>query len=594
MLKSRLLMKLAVILAVVPIGGALANQELLYLQQDAAQWAMSSKTYNGWRYSPLNQINTGNVRNLRVAWTFALGIQDDGVEGEPLVVGNTMYIVSPWPHQVYALDLTQDGTIKWMYEPKLDEKYKAVTCCGLMERGWSYADGKLIFNTVDGQTIALDARTGKEVWKTQVGELAKQEAMTAPPLIVGNNVIVGMAGGEFGNRGWVTALDLKTGQRKWRAYSTGPNEEMLIGPRFKPFYDQDKVPNPGVSTWFGDSWPRGTATTWGYMTYDPELNLFYYGTSNGGPWNPKYRRDPNDPDPRKWSNKYVASVLARDATTGELVWAYQFTPQEMWDYDEIAENILVDLRIGGQVRKALVHVGRNGFFFVLDRTTGELLSATPYTHVNWATGYDLKTGFPLYNPDKIHKGTGVVIQDICPNLIGGKNFQPASYSPRTGLFYFTATNLCMDQEPLDVEYKPGERYVGMRNVHKPSPAGDHRSELIAWDPINQRRAFTIKEPFNNRSGTMVTAGDLVFYGTVDGWFKALNARTGEVLWQFRTGAGTFANPMTYLGPDGKQYVALLVGAKGQGNRPVDQDDVFNGLIGKYSRRGNVLFVFSLP
>jgi len=586
--------KLLAGLGIALASGALANQELQFLQQDPGQWVFTSRTYDGWRYSPLNQINTLNVRNLRVAWTFALGIQEDGVEGEPLVVGNTMYIVAPWPHQVYALDL-RDGSIRWMYQPQLNDAAKPVTCCGLMERGWAYVDGKLIFNTVDGQTIALDALTGKEVWKTQVGDISKQEVMTAPPLVAGENVIVGMAGGEFGNRGWVTALDLKTGQIKWRAYNTGPAEEMLIGPRFRPFYDQDKVPNPGVTTWYGDSWQRGTATTWGYMTYDPELNLFYYGTSNGGPWNPKYRVDPNDPDPTKWSNKYVASVLARDATTGELIWAYQFTPQEQWDYDEVGPFLLVDLPIGGQVRKTIIYPARNGFFFVLDRVTGELLSATPYMPVTWASGYDLKTGFPIYNRAKMHSYTPGLIQDICPSLVGGKNFQPPSYSPRTGLIYFISANLCMDQEALDVEYKPGERYVGMRNIYKPSPAGDHRSELIAWDPLNARRIFTVREPFYNRAGTLVTAGDLVFYGTADGWFKAVHARTGEVLWQFRTGAGTYANPMTYLGPDGKQYVAILVGSKAAiGDRAIDQVDVREGLVSKYQRRGNFLFVFSLP
>ncbi|WP_460331215.1 PQQ-dependent dehydrogenase, methanol/ethanol family [Thermus oshimai] len=575
-------------------GGALANPELLFLQQDPAQWAFTSRTYNGWRYSPLNQIHTGNVRNLRVAWTFALGIQEDGVEGEPLVVGNLMFVVAPWPHQVYALDL-RDGSIRWIYEPKLNDAAKAVTCCGLMQRGWAYADGKLIFNTVDGQTIALDAQTGKEVWKTQVGDIGKQEVMTAPPLVAGNNVIVGMAGGEFGNRGWVTALDLKTGQIRWRAYSTGPNEEMLIGPRFKPFYDQDKVPNPGVSTWFGDSWQRGTGTTWGYMTYDPELNLFYYGTSNGGPWNPKYRVDPSDPDPTKWTNKYVASVLARDATTGELIWAYQFTPQEQWDYDEVGPFLLVDLRIGGQVRKALLYAARNGFFFVLDRTTGEVLSATPYTLVNWASGYDLRTGFPIFDRAKMHIYTRGLIQGICPAWIGGKNYEPPAYSPRTGLVYFTTANLCMDQEALDVEYKPGERYVGMRQVAKLSPTGNHRAEFVAWDPVNQRRIFTIKEPSFVRSGVLATAGDLVFYHTLDGWFKAVHARTGEVLWQFRTGSGSYANPITYLGPDGKQYMAVLVGSKAAvANVPIDQEDVRYGFVGKYQRRGNYLFVFSLP
>ncbi|WP_084542176.1 PQQ-dependent dehydrogenase, methanol/ethanol family [Calidithermus chliarophilus] len=582
--------------AVSLLGWAMANPELVSLQRDQGQWVMTGRSYDGLRYSPLSQINTLNARRLQVAWTFALGVQQDGVEGEPLVIGDTMYIMAPYPNQVYALDLRpgREGVIKWMYEPKQNEKAIPVTCCGLMSRGWSYAQGKIIIATLDGQLIALDAKTGKEVWKAQNGDIEKQEVQTAPAIIAGNTVIVGMAGGEFGNRGHVTGYDLATGQRKWRGYSMGPDADMLIGPNFKPFYPDDQVKSPGTATWFGDSWQRGTGTTWGYITYDPELNLIYYGTSNGGPWNPKYRRDPNNPDPFVWSNKYVASVLARNPDTGELIWAYQFTPQEQWDYDEVGDMNLVDLNIGGQTRKALVHAGRNGFFFVLDRATGELLSAKPYVETNWASGYDLKTGRPVFNKDKLLV-PGQVIKDICPYLIGGKNFQPASYSPRTGLFYFTTVlNICMDQEAIDVDYKPGERYIGVRSTAKFLSAANVRSALMAWDPVNQREAWSVKEPFHNRSGTVVTAGDLVFYGTVDGYFKAVHARTGQVLWQFRTGAGTYANPMTYLGPDGKQYVAILVGSKGFGNRAIDLDDVGNGTVGAFQRKGNFLFVFHVP
>jgi PQQ-dependent dehydrogenase (methanol/ethanol family) len=589
------MLRLVLALVMFAASWGLANPELLNLQKDQGQWVMPGRTYDGLRFSPLSQINTQNVRRLQVAWTFALGVQQDGVEGEPLVIGDTMYVMAPYPNQVYALDLRKgrEGVIKWLYEPKQDDKAIPVTCCGLMSRGWSYADGKIIIATLDGQLIALDAKTGKEVWKVQNGDLNKAEVTTTPAIIAGNTVIIGMAGGEYGNRGHVTGYDLATGQRKWRAYSMGPDEDMIIGPKFKPFYPQDQIKAPGVSTWFGDSWQRGTGTTWGYISYDPELNLIYYGTSNGGPWNPKYRRDPNNPDPTVWSNKYVASVLARNPDTGELIWAYQFTPQEQWDYDEIGDMNLVDLRINGQMRKALVHAGRNGFFFVLDRTTGELLSAKPYVQTNWASGYDLKTGFPIYNKDKLLV-PGQVVKDICPYLIGGKNFQPTSYSPRTGLFYFlTTTNICMDQEAIDVEYKPGDRYIGVRSTAKLASAANVRTALMAWDPVNQREVWSVKEPFRTLAGTLTTAGDLVFYPTNDGYFKAVNARTGEVLWQFRTGTGSQANPMTYLGPDGRQYIALLVGSKAIGTRAIDLDDAGTGAIGAYQRKGNFLFVFGL-
>ena len=590
------MLRLVLALVMVAASWGLANPELLNLQKDAGQWVMPGKTYDGLRYSPLGQINTANVKRLQVAWTFALGVQQDGVEGEPLVIGDTMYIMAPYPNQVYALDLRKgrEGVIKWLYEPKVNDKAIPVTCCGLMSRGWSYADGKIIIATLDGQLIALDAKTGKEVWKVQNGDLDKAEVTTTPAIIAGNTVIIGMAGGEYGNRGHVTGYDLATGQRKWRGYSMGPDADMLIGPKFKPFYPQDQIKSPGVSTWFGDSWQRGTGSTWGYISYDPELNLIYYGTSNGGPWNPKYRRDPNNPDPTVWSNKYVASVLARNPDTGELIWAYQFTPQEQWDYDEIGDMNLVDLNINGKMRKVLIHAGRNGFFYVLDRATGELLSAKPYVQTNWASGYDMKTGFPIFNKDKLLV-PGQVVKDICPYLIGGKNFQPTSYSPRTGLFYFlTVTNICMDQEAIDVEYKPGERYIGVRSTAKLASAANVRTALMAWDPVNQREVWSVKEPFRTLAGTLTTAGDLVFYPTNDGYFKAVNARTGEVLWQFRTGTGSQANPMTYLGPDGRQYIALLVGSKSIGTRAIDLDDAGTGAIGAYQRKGNFLFVFGLP
>ncbi|MDX2006855.1 MAG: PQQ-binding-like beta-propeller repeat protein, partial [Meiothermus sp.] len=307
------------------------------------------------------------------------------------------------------------------------------------------------------------------------------------------------------------------------------------------------------------------------------------------------RRDPNNPDPLTWTNKYVASVLARNPDTGELIWAYQFTPQEQWDWDEMGPFSLLDLRINGRMRKVMVHAGRNGFFYVVDRTTGELISAEKYIpQTNWASGYDLKTGFPIFNKDKL-QAPNSTIKDICPHLIGGKNFQPISYSPRTGLFYFlTQTNLCMDQETFDVDYKPGDRYIGIRSTAKLATPANERTRLMAWDPVRQKEAWSIPEPFRTLAGTVATAGDLVFYPTVDGFFKAAHARTGQLLWQFRTGAASLANPMTYLGPDGKQYVAVLVGSKGIGTRAIDLDDAAQGPIGAYQRKGNFLFVFSLP
>jgi PQQ-dependent dehydrogenase (methanol/ethanol family) len=427
-----------------------------------------------------------------------------------------------------------------------------------------------------------------------MGSLAKGETITMAPIVVKGKVIVGSSGGEMGVRGWIAAIDLASGKQVWRAYNVGPDSDMKVGPRFKPFYAADRGANLGVSSWPGDSWKIGGAAVWGWISYDPELNLIYHGTSNPGPWNGNQR--PGD-------NKWSAAIIARDADTGEMVWAFQPTPHDIWDYDAVNENILVDLPIGGTTRKALVHFDRNGFAYTMDRATGEVLVAKPFVPMNWSSGVDLTTGRPAVNVDKA-TAQGKNVKDICPSLEGGKNQQPAAFSPKTGLFYVPTNNLCMDFEGREVTYIAGTPYIGGSAPEKGGPGG-YKGEFMAWDAVAGKKVWGIEEPYPVWSGVLATAGNVVFYGTLDGWFKAVDARNGRVLYQFKAGSGIVGAPITYTGPDGKQYVAVYSGIGGDmglliagdvaANLPFDVRERGTTLpdLARYTSWGGMLFVFSL-
>jgi PQQ-dependent dehydrogenase (methanol/ethanol family) len=423
----------------------------------------------------------------------------------------------------------------------------------------------------------------------------KGETLTGAPLAVKDKVIVGNSGGELGVRGYVVALDAKTGKELWRAYNTGPDTEVKIGASFKPFYEKDRGKDLGVSTWPPDQWKLGGSTVWGWLTYDPETNLFFYGTGNPGVWNP---------DLRAGDNKWSCAILARDADTGELKWAYQATAHDAWDYDEIMENILVDMSYGGRMRKLLIHPGRTGFVYILDRETGELLSAETFQPTNWATGYDLKTGKPNEDPSKrTHFGT--VTNNICPSSTGAKDVIPSAFSPRTGLLYIPAHNTCMNYEAIEANYIAGTPYLGA-DVKMFRGPGEYQGELVAWDVANNRKVWGVKESaLPVYSGALATGGDLVFYGTMDGWFKALDARTGQELWKFHTSSGIVGNPVTYLGPDGKQYVVIYSGVGGWMGAvafpEISEDDSYAALgvvgamkdIKKMTAPGSSVYVFGL-
>src|SRR4026209_2464636 len=500
--------------------------------EEDKQWTMPNKNYASTRYSSLAAINTENDKTPQAAWTLSTGVLR-GHEGEPLVVGSTMFVHTPFPNIVYALDLSKEGApVKWKYVPKQDAKVIPIACCDTVNRGVAYSNGKIFLNQLDTNTVALDAETGKELWKVKQGDYKQGQTVTSAPMVVKDKVISGISGGEFGVRGFVTANDINTGKQIWRMYSTGPEAEVGFA--------------GSVETWKGEEWERGGGTTWGWYSYDPELNLFYYGTGNPGSWNP---------DQRPGDNKYSMTIFARDPDTGKAKWAFQKTPHDAWDYDGINENVLVDLNIRGQMRKALVNFDCNGFSYTLDRATGELLKADPFVTVNWAKSIDLKTGKPVEDPEKRTSATKNT-KDICPSAMGGKNQQPVAFSPRTGLFYVPSNNLCMDYEGVEVKYQAGQPYVGAIVVSKAGPGG-HRGEFMAWDPVNGKKVWGIKEQLSASGGALSTAGDIVFYGTMEGWLKAVDAKTGDVLWKFKTPSGIIGNPMTYTGPDGKLNVAGL-------------------------------------
>jgi lanthanide-dependent methanol dehydrogenase len=561
---------------------------------DDGQWTMPGRNYQATRYSELTQINADNVKDLKVAWTFSTGV-NRGHEAAPLVVGDTMYVITPFPNILYALDLNNSGAVKWTYKPQPASAAQGVACCDTVNRGCVFSNGKIYFNTLDDFTVCVDAASGKEVWKTKVGEINHGESMTMAPLVVKNKVFVGNSGGEFGVRGWLKALDANDGKVAWTAWSTGPDSDVLIGPDFKPFYQKEKGKDLGVTTWPPNRWQIGGGTVWGWVTYDPESNLIFYGTGNPGVWNPELR--PGD-------NKWSCGIFARDADTGMARWFYQLNPHDLFDHDAVNENLVLDLPINGQTRKVLLAAQRNGMVYIFDRMTGEVLSADPFVRITSSFGVDLKTGKLKENPEKEPR-TGITIHDIAPASPGGKDWQPCAWSPRTNLLYIPHQNLAMDYQGTEANYIEGTPYVGM-NVKMYANGGENRGEFCAWDPFQRKKVWAIQEDLPVWSGTVATAGDVTFYGTMDGWFKCVNAKTGEVIWKFKCGSGIIGQPVTYKGPDGKQYVAILSGVGGWSGAIVagglDPKDPTGALgfvnamkdLPQKTTKGGMLYVFALP
>jgi PQQ-dependent dehydrogenase (methanol/ethanol family) len=559
------------------------------------EWPSAARDPANTRFSPLADITADNVGALQPAWSWVTGSLK-GHEAAPLVVDGTMYVVLPYPNQLVALDLAKPGTVRWTYDPAPAPAAQGVACCDVVNRGAAYERGTLFYNTLDAHTVAVDARTGREKWRTRLGDIRKGESMTMAPLVAKGRVIVGVSGGEFGVRGWAAALDAATGRLAWRAYSTGPDREVLIGDGFRPWYAQDRGTDLGVRTWPPGAWQVGGGGIWGFISYDAELDLLYYGTANPGPWAPSQR--PGD-------NKWTSGIFARDPATGAARWFYQFSPHDLYDWDGVNENVLVTLPLGGEPRRVLLHPDRNGFLYVIDRATGEVLSTGKYfPHGNAMLGVDLASGRPTMNPRK-GPVPSRVIRDVCPAAPGAKDWNPSAWSPRTGLLYIPHNNLCMDMQELSANYIAGTPYVGTKHKYVPGPGG-HAGYVTAWDPVRQAAAWRIPEEFPVWSGALVTAGDVMFYGTMDGWFKALDARTGRELWRHRLPSGIVSQPVSYRGPDGKQYVAVLSGVGGWAGAIVSNDldprdslagngwGAATGSLRNRVRKGGALHVFALP
>ena len=537
----------------------------------AQNWSVYGGDAGNTRYSKSTQINAGNVSKLKVQWALQLGT-NRSQESTPILVGDTLFVTSSFgPKNTFAVD-AKTGQVKWTYQPDIPKGIEQYACCDVNNRGVAHADGKIFVGRLDAHVVALDAKSGKELWKTQIVDYTQGSVITSPPTLVKNLVITGFGGGEYGVRGSIVALDQTTGKEVWRTQTIPQAGE------------------PNGDTWKGDSGKLGGAVAWHIGSYDPKLNLVYYGTSNPAPWSAAVRGNDSS-DIGKFSNLYSASVLALNADTGKITWHYQFTPHDAWDYDGVNELVFADLPVEGKKVPVIMQANRNGFFYVIDRANGKLISAKQYIEgVNWATGIDMKTGTPIEAAGNAKRpGMKRKASDICPNLIGGKNWMPMSYSAQTGLVYIPTMNLCMDLEGIQADYKRGAFFLGVNfDLGKVGPGG-HMGGVKAWDPVKQQQVWFNKQELPFNGGMMTTAGGLLFHGDIKGMFHATDAKTGKELWKFNTGSGITAAPMTYT-LDGKQYVAVVSGR-------TQSIPAFFGALGEKmvgaSPEGGTLYVFAL-
>lgn len=587
---------------------ALANQDVKRNTSSPENWATQLGDYAATRYSKLDQINTANVKDLRVAWQFSTGVLR-GHEGSPLVIGSMMYLHTPFPNNVFALDLDHEQRIVWKYAPKQAPSVAAVMCCDTVSRGLEYAENTVVLYQADTTVVALDAATGKLKWKALNGDPKLGETGTSAPMIIGDKVIVGNSGSEYGIRGHVTAYRLKDGKKVWRAYSMGPDVDILVDPEKTMSLGKPVGKDSSIKTWTGDQWKIGGGATWGWFSYDPALNLVYYGTGNPSTWNPVQRAGP---DGRRVDQKWSMTIFARNPDTGMAAWAYQTTPFDEWDFDAVNEMILVDaMSIKGARRNVLVHFDRNGFAYTLDRATGEPLLAEPFDdRLNWSSGVSLDKSSPGYGRPAIVtaksplvNGTDVITPNICPSAIGAKNQQPASYSPLTGLFYVPAATLCMDLEPFDVKFTPGQPYVGATLSIYPPQGQTSTGRFLVYDAAGGKITKAVDEPFTIWSGMLTTAGGIACYGTLEGYLKCRDQQGGAELFKHRLPSGVIGNVFTYA-HKGKQYIGVYSGIGGWAgiglSAGLDNPQDGSGAVGSYAGLkaytdlGGALTVYALP
>lgn len=570
------------------------TQSLLQMEQNPNGWVMPSGNYAAWRYSRLAQINTRNVGRLQAAWTMSSGTTR-GFEGQPLVIGDMLYFESPYPNYVYAVDLNHTDRIAWKFEPPEDPNAPPVACCDVVNRGVAYADGMIFANALDGKVYALDAKTGNVVWTATNADPLKGQTVTAAPLVIKNLVMVGVSGGEYGVRGYLTAFDEHTGRLVWRAYSEGPDQDLLFDPNktIDAATQKPVGPDSSLKTWQGNAWKPGGGTVWGWFSYDPRLNLLYYGTGNPGTWNPTQR--PGD-------NRWSMSIIARNPETGVAAWAYQMTPHDGWDYDGVNEMVLVTVNDHGRQVPALAHFDRNGYAYALDRRNGRMLAVHKYDpSVNWAKEIDPETHEPIINQDKMTVADKN-IKNICPAAQGDKDEQPVSYDPQTRLFYAPLNHLCMDYQAFNVKYKAGFPFVGAIVNMYPGPGG-YRGRFIAFDAMTGRTVWQIHDLFQDWGGALTTAGGLAFYGTLTGLFRAVDVKTGKILYEFQCPSGIIGNPIAYT-HNGREYIAVFSGVGGWAaigmTNNLHKATEGLGAVGltaqlpEYTNLGGVLMVFALP
>jgi len=543
-------------------GPAAVDTALLTSGGDGSDWPAIGRTYHEQRFSPLTAINDGNVGKLGIAWYADLPDQR-GQEATPVVVDGVIYLSQAWS-KVAAFDAVT-GKQLWAFDPQVPKDRLVHTCCDAVNRGVAVWKGKVYVGTLDGRLIALDARNGSQLWSTQTFDTSRPYAITGAPRVVKDMVIIGNGGAEFGVRGYVTAYDAETGKQKWRFY-TVPSADG------KP----DNAPSDKPLAKVRDSWSQngewkktgGGGTVWDAIVYDPELDLLYLGVGNGSPWNHGLRSE------GKGDNLFLSSIVALKPETGEYVWHYQETPAESWDFTATQPIILADMKIGGQDRKVLLHAPKNGFFFVIDRSNGKFISATPFIKgINWATGYDPATGRPIENPEARYYRTGKMFVSI-PGAMGAHSWHPMSFSPKTGLVYIPANEAGLPYAPpaapSDKDIKKRGFNVGVNwgngalprdvNVIKATIAAT-RGALIAWDPVNKREAWRVQYGTPWNGGTLATAGNLVFQGTAVGQFQAFRADNGQKLWSMPVQSGVLSAPSTFA-VKGEQYVAFTTSRGG--------------------------------
>ena len=486
--------------------------------------------YANQRYSGLTKINKGNLGKLVPVWNYSLN-NPQGQESQPIVLDGVMYVTTHT--STVAIDALSGRQI-WKQELEFASDVFKMACCGLLNRGAAILNGKVFRTTLDAHVIAYEAKTGKQLWKSKAADYKLGHAMTAAPLVANGVLMTGIAGGEYGTRGFIDGWDPETGKQLWHFFTTAASGEK------------------GGDTWPGDTAQKGGAPTWLTGAYDPELDLVYWGTGNGGPWNA---------EARKGDNLYIDSVLAFRPKTGELVWHYQFSPNDPFDYDATEVGMLLDLKIDGVKRKVLAQANRNGFFYVLDRANGKLLAANKYVKVNWADKIDMASGRPVESEvfKRIRAGSD---EEVFPSVLGGKNWQPMSWNPATGLAYANTLNISWPYQLAKPEYKQGEWYLGMNFRGVNMPKNEPHGYLSAIDPMTGKSTWQVAWPGQpSMAGTLSTAGGLVFTGAATGEVLAVDANTGKKLWEFQTGSGIIGLPVTWE-RNGKQYVSIVSGGGG--------------------------------